>query len=893
MTPPGAELSVDGRGVALPAEAHAWPLAEVLRRAGVTGVKVGCGEGACGACAVQLDGTPAASCLVPAARAIGVEVRTAATLVDDGPGLALAEALAARGAVQCGFCTPGLVASARALLDRGEPLDEAAVRTALAGHLCRCTGYDGLVDAVLGAATGDAPVHEARPDGAAKVRGTARYTADAAPPDALTGLLLTCRHPHALVTIAPGGAMDVPGSVAVLGPEDAPAGRFSVNPHTEDQTLAPRESAVFNAEGRFVGDVVGMVVATSPAAARAMADAVEQVEVPLLAAVTVDEALADGAPPVRLGEVSNIAFEEAIGAEADVFEAAYAAADLRFAGTYHVDPGPIGAIERVAAAAAWDGDRCRIWSTSQTPSVVPDRVAGLLDVDLSAVGVQPLLLGGGFGLKEEVFLEPAAAVASRACGGRPVLVEATRAQLGALRRRHAVRIDLRTGCRSDGAPVARSIDLTFDAGGEVSHSTLVMLNAVALAVPLYPAAVVRSTGRAVLTNTTTSGAFRGYGAGEVVFALERQADEIARAVGIDPLEHRRRHVLRAGGRDDANGVDVASFASTEVLDAVAAHGWADPLAVDPTGRWRRGRGLAHLAIITSITTRDHTDVAHSACRLDADGTFVVETGVVEMGQGIHATFATIAAERLSVAPDRVRVELLGPADAPLDEGTFASRGVYVSGGAVAAAADELRARLEAAAAACRGADPSWARLDGDVVRVGEGAVALTELGPHRATAEHRSPDGGLVSGAQVADVAVDTWTGRVVVERIVSIHDVGRLVDPAMAVGQVTGGVVQGIGLAVTERLRHDGEGRPLDVDLLGQGLPSTVAAPQVVAAFVGDGRVRGALGTKGLGEAPVVGVVAAVANALTAATGAAFDHAPFTPERVLAALDSVGGPGG
>jgi CO/xanthine dehydrogenase Mo-binding subunit len=246
------------------------------------------------------------------------------------------------------------------------------------------------------------------------------------------------------------------------------------------------------------------------------------------------------------------------------------------------------------------------------------------------------------------------------------------------------------------------------------------------------------------------------------------------------------------------------------------------------------------------------------------------------------------AERLDIDPSRVRVECLPPPRAPVDEGTFASRGVYVSGNALAAAADALGAALVERAAQSHGIEPSACRRVGLAVDVGGSLVPAQALGPLRAEGRCQAPDAGLVSGAQMVEVAVDTRTGRVRVERVVSVHDVGRLIDRELATGQVVGGVVQGIGMALSERLRHDAQGQPIEVDLLDQGLPGIDTAPDIEAVFVGDGP-SGLLAAKGLGEAPVVGIVAAIANAVRDATGVSFDTVPLTPERVLEGLETDG----
>jgi CO/xanthine dehydrogenase Mo-binding subunit/aerobic-type carbon monoxide dehydrogenase small subunit (CoxS/CutS family) len=903
---PSTATSVDGRVVEVPDDVAADPLAEVLRAAGYTAVKLACGEGGCGGCTVQLDGVPVPSCVVPAARARGRAVSTAAELATEPAGAAVATELARRSALQCGFCIPGLLATtsasvaavhAAAATDPNEfppgaptkgALDAATLGpAALDGHLCRCTGYSGLLAAVDRATTGTGSGTPARDDGWAKATGGLAYTADAAPPGTLTGYLLTCRSPHALVTVGPGTAMAVPGAVAVFGPEHAPAGRFSTNPHVDDPVFAPAEDAVFTAEGRFVGDVVGLVVAESAAAARAMAARVDQREEPLPAVTALDDARAAGAPPVRLGEGGNTAFELALGATADELAAALEAAVDVFSEVYEITPGPPAAMERPAALAEWTDGTCRIRSTSQTPQVVRRRLAALLELPESAVECEPVPLGGGFGLKEEVFLEPAAAVASRLLGGRPVLVEVTRAQLGQLRRRHGGRVTVTTGSAADGAMTVRAVDVLLDAGGQVGHSALLLENALLAAAQLYPAPVTRVTGAAVLTNTTNSGAYRGYGTAEVQFAVESSVDELARRAGVDPLEHRRRHVLRVGGLDALNGWPVASFAGEQCLDAVAPYR-RHRLAVDPTGRWLRGRGLAMLTIVTAPSSAAHLDQARAAVRVDTDGQLVVETVVPDMGQGIHTTLTGVVAARLGLPQARVRVEQQTAGGGPEDEGTFASRGVYVTANAVADAADALRAALAQVAAERTGASAYDVTISAAGVLAGGRVLPLAELAGTRGEGHAIAPDNGLVAGAQLADVAVDTRTGRVVVERVVSAHDVGRVLDPDLARGQVVGGVVQGIGMALSERVRHDRAGRPLDVHLLDQAVPTAHSAPEVVDLYVGDGRARGLLGAKGLGEAPMVGVPAAVANAVADAIGVRLHSLPLDPESVLRALDEA-----
>ncbi|WP_099022409.1 molybdopterin-dependent oxidoreductase [Mycolicibacterium palauense] len=882
------KITVDGVAVPVTGEEFARPLVETLREAGTTAVKMPCGEGSCGGCTILLDGAPALACVTPTARAVGRDVQSATGAVRTRSGAGLRTELARRGALQCGFCVPGVVCSAVALLERGSagvPIDASEVRRALSGHLCRCTGYEGLVDAVLRVAAGADGNASTRVDGPEKVAGTQRFAADHAAGGAYTGLLLTSRSSHARVTVHPGTALDVPGAVAVLGPQDSPPGRFGSNPHIEDPVLGPAENAVFTAEARYQGDIVGMVVAETPQAAREMAARVDQHETQLAAVHTLAEALAIDAPLARSGDPDNIAVQLAFGATEQEVHAALDAAARTFTHSVRILPGPVAAMERPAAVATWHDGRCRVWSTSQTPQVVRRRLATLLEIDLEDVDLEAVALGGGFGLKEEMFLEPAAAVASRAVGGHPVRVELTRAQLGRSRRRHGGTVTITSGTTVDGTILVRDVRVDLDAGGEVSHSGLVLENLLLLAMSLYPVAVSRAAGRAVLTNVANSGAFRGYGSAELSFAMEGHMDELCRAFGVDPVVYRRRHVLRPGQTDPVNGWSVRSFASEACLDALAEAGRVAPAPPrDRSGRWLPGRGLALFAIVSAASSAVHQDIAGARCRLDEHGP-VVGTVVPDMGQGLHSMLASVAAGLFGAEPDDIRVEQLSSAHGPDDEGTFASRGVYMTGNAVVDAIDELAVQVEHKLGWPAG-QLRW--TPSGPCRDGEQPVGWHELTGLSADGQALGSDNGLVIGGQLVDVAVDTYTGRVLVERVTSVHDVGRVIDPDSARGQVVGGVVQGTGVALTEQARHL-EGHAVDVHLFDHAIPTMLTEIDIRDVYVTDGRARGKLGAKGLGEAPMVGIPAAVANAIRDATGVRPTAMPMTPERVHDALRVAG----
>jgi CO/xanthine dehydrogenase Mo-binding subunit len=719
---------------------------------------------------------------------------------------------------------------------------------------------------------------EPRVDGRSKATGRARYAADAVPRPHLFGAVLTASVPHASVRVEAAAALAVPGVVAVLGPDDDPGVRYSTDPHGGRE-----DSSVFTAEARFVGDVVGAVAATSRDALAAGVAAVVVVEERLSAVVDLDAARALGAAPTDTRFPSNLVHEVELGSGRAEVEAALAAAPHRFEHTFEVAPVPHGFLEPVAAAAEWRGRRCHIWSTTQCPYPVRDRLTAILGVGPDDVVLEPVFVGGGFGGKEEVALEPAAALLSKACGGRPVLVELDRAQCtGRFRSRHGGRIRVRSGVDADGRFLARHVEVDLDAGAYDGHSSTVISNAASIGVILYPGGVIRSEGRCWSTNRTPAGAFRGYGGPQPLFSLESHVDEIARALGIDAVELRRRNCLRAGDADPVQGWTVESFSLDACLDAgEAASGWttAPPAS---SGRYRRGRGVAAFVNVSGASVAGHLDAAEAACRIDAGtGRITVETSAVELGQGSFSVFAAIAAETMGVDARLVTVEQRSTADGPYDPGVYGSRGSYVTGTAVALAArallDELRLLLGGAI-----------RFDGDLVVAGERRLPLAEVGPMRATGAFSAPDNALVAGAQFVDVTVDTATGVVVVDRVVSVHDVGRVLDPMLARGQVEGGVAQGIGYALHEALRHDVDGVPVDRGFLHHLIPTTVGSAAVEAVFVTP-RVNphAPTGAKGLGEPPILGVAPAIANAIRDATGVRLLSLPMTPERVLTALAS------
>lgn len=870
---------VDGQFLDLEDTDAATPLAEVLRAAGHTQVKNPCGEGVCGACTVQVDSRPMASCLLPAARAVNRTVRTAGSIAHSESGEALATEFAKRNGAQCGYCIPGLLASgaarvaevhAEAARRGNEPppgaptlgaLDTAYHRPdILDGHLCRCTGYQGLQTGIDRASTRTGTGVPERVDGRASTSGTLPFATDQAPPHTLVGLLLTARSPHARVTVEPGTAMTVRGAVAVLGPTDLTARTLDRTLARQPSELTEAEPAIFSAEARWYGDVVGLVIAKTPGAAREMARLVVQTETPLPAVTRTEEA------PVALdlhrGDLA--AFEQRVGQTTRVLTTHH-----DFAG------GPHGSLEPPSAVAMWSDDTLHLWSTNQAPSNVSAKLADFFDLPVDSVICHAVPLGGGFGIKESIWLEPIAAHAARYVG-RPVAIAPTHAQVLLSRRRPSGSIDVTTVIGEDGTVVGRKVDVVLDAGGRLGDTGLLLEHVLQQSLRTHKIEIQCATGVVVITNTVQSAVADDHAIAALTFALDSHLDEIAREFGADPVEFRVRHSLRAGDIDPVHATPLTSFAAREALEEV---GRQRRHRIRPsTSRWRRGRGLSFTSLSSGFALRGRLDEATARIRVDDEGLFVVETVLPEVGSGGYTMLTGVVAERLGVPQARVRVEQV-PADESLhDRAALSGRLLAATANAVASAADEIHRELRLV---------SGADLTPLGMSIGNYVMPMTSFHGVQASARVSSPE-VMMASAHLVDVAVDVATGQIAVERVVCASDVGRLVDPDLARTHVLGAVVEGIGATLSERQRVRA-GIPIDLHLGDVGLPTAGVAPEIDDLWVGDASEPGVLGLKGIGAGPMAGVPAAIANAVFDAVGVRYTALPLDPETVLAGLQSAG----
>ena len=887
-----------------------------LRESGWYGVRKGCDAGDCGACTVHLDGEPVHSCLVPAFRAEGRSVTTIEGLAGPcRPGDSTPDAihpvqaafLAAQG-FQCGFCTSGMIMTA-ATLNQGQKQD---LGTALKGNLCRCTGYRAIRDAIGGIAHRDVagegdPIGRNLPAPAAPlvVTGRARFTLDAPPKGALHVKVLRSPHAHArIVAIDTAEASAVPGVVVVLTHADAPQQAFSTGRH-EDPRDDAADTRVLDSVMRFVGQRAAAVVAETEAAAEAGCRALHVTYELRPALLDPALALAGDAPIIHdpgdrpgadappLARHPNLA-AEVHGQIGDV-DAGFAEADVVYAETFRSQRVQHVALE-THGTVGWRGPdgRLTLRTSSQVPFLTRDALCDLFGLERNTVRVLCGRVGGGFGGKQEMLTEDLVTLAILRTG-RPVVWELTREeQFIATTTRHPMQVAVKVGARRDGRLTAISLDVLSDTGAYGNHAGGVIHHGCNEVLAAYTCPNKRVDGRAVFTNTVPSGAFRGYGLSQTIFAVESALDEVARSLGIDPFALRRINAVRPGDPMVSNSLEphdvvFGSYGLDQCLDRAEEALRADP-GPEPEPGWRAGTGMA-MAMIDTIPPRGHH--ADARVSLDPDGRFTVRVGTAEFGNGTATVHRQIAASALCTAPDRVRIAGADTDAVDHDTGAYGSTGTVVAGFAVLRAAEALAVMIRARAAEMSGTEVDACRLDRDAVAVPGGSIPLMRIGPLEARGRADGSPRSVAFNVQAFRVAVHPMSGEVRILRSVHAADAGRVINPMQCRGQVEGGIAQAIGAALYEDFSIDAWGRVATRTLRDYHIPACADVPDTQVLFAETHDSVGPLGAKSMSESPFNPVAAALGNAIRDATGARLTATPFAPDRIFrATMTGCGGEG-
>lgn len=733
-------------------------------------------------------------------------------------------------------------------------------------------------------------------DGVDKATGAAQYTVDIRRPHTLYAALLRSPHAHArILNVDISRAQALRGVRAILTHRNVPSVVHAGQPQPRAGSLA-RDQRILEDRVRFVGDGVAAVAADHPDILEEALSLIQVDYEPLPAVFDPFEAMQPGAPSLH-GTERNLVIPPFIVRRGEV-EKGFAEADYVFEGRYETSRHMPAYMEPDACVCEFDqAGRLTVWISTQAPFMVRGILSEVLDIPMSKVRVICEHMGGGFGAKQDLYQYPylCALLAQRT--GRPVRLEYTREEtFVAGRSRHPVTIELRQGVTKDGRLVARQARFVANSGAYASHGPGITRVGTSALASLYRCPNVYIEGLCVYTNAPIAGAFRGYGAPQAYFALESQMDEIAAQLGLDPIELRMRNMFQPGD------IGPAGTPFTEVmLPQCLQHGaeligWAEKRRRPPDeGPVKRGVGVAcQLHSATSYPAVK--EAAGAVVSLNEDGTVQLLIGAADLGTGAKTVMAQIAAETLGVPFESVRV-VSGDTDVtPYDIGAYASRTTFIAGGAVQRAAEDAKRQLLDLAAQEMGldagdlevsdgvvvsrSDPSRRMAVKDLVGSPGGRAARTIVG--RGTF---APRNDYSFAAQFAEVAVDTETGHMDVLQVVAVHDVGRVINPAMAEGQVEGALHQGIGYALMEDLVVDGvSGKARNANFADYKTLTALDMPQIRVELLESEDDLGPFGAKGLAEDGVCPTAAAIANAVYHATGKRVRQLPITPDRVLEA---------
>jgi xanthine dehydrogenase molybdenum-binding subunit len=907
-------------------------LVDLLRsRLGLTGTKVGCNEAECGACTVLVDGVPILSCTYPSARVDGKNIITVEGLADldrqtrkenTAPMKLhpLQEAFILHGAVQCGFCIPAQLMTAYSLLQNNPDPCEAEIRNALKDTLCRCGGYPTIIRAIQSAAltlrTGE-PVKppenpfsetlsefktirtlQSRPDAVEKVTGLAKYSDDLSFENMLHGRVKRAGLPHAIVKqIDVSKAKNLPGVAAVLTAVDIPG------EHNHGLVIFDWPVLVGVGERvRYVGDAIAIVAAETREIASEAIDLIE-VEYDLQPIITDPiQARQSDSPPLH---PSGNLLKHIKVRKGDI-KTGFAEADIILEHIFHTVSTDHAFIEPECSLARPTSDgRMEIYVGSQIPYADRNQVAralGWLDERVRIIG---MLVGGGFGGKEDIAGQIHAALLANATS-RPVKLLFDRQEsLLVHPKRHATQIRVKLGAKSNGRITAIETELYGDTGAYASLGEKVLTRATTHSSGPYEVPHARADCYAMYTNNPPAGAFRGFGVTQSAFAIESMMDMLAEELCLNPVELRRMNALQVGSITNTGQELKESVGLLECINKVEAemHRLAGDNPFKPgvgsSPNKIRAWGFA-VGFKNTGLGGGSPDKAGAEVELYPDGTLEVRTASAELGQGLVTVLRMVVAEEFNINPEKVRVFVMDTDLTPDGGPTTASRQTYVTGNAARYAAQALSQAIIATVAEKIDISPEQVRLAEGSACFGNQSIPLgdvakemiTEGHAPKALYEYWAPatkplgQGGdmhfaYAFAAQAAEVEVNTLTGEVQVLRVIAANDVGRAINPLGLQGQVEGGIVMGLGNALTENFIVK-DGKVITDRMARYRIPSIELTPEIISFIVEHPTKEGPYGAKGAGELVSIPTTPAITNAIYNAVGVRFDHLPVDQEEIL-----------
>ncbi len=927
-------------------------LSALLRqRLRLTGTKIGCDEAECGACTILVDGEPVVSCIYPAERADGKTILTieglASTLTPtplpagEGQGVRerlhpLQEAFVEHGAVQCGFCIPGQVMTAYALLKRNPNPNSDEIRFALKDTLCRCAGYPSIENAILAAAeslrTGKSVkkpnipdsiyTHKTvghshlRPDAVEKVTGKAIYTDDLVFDGMLYAKARRAMIPHGfLKKLDISKAKALPGVVAVLTAEDIPA------EHNHGLVIYDWPVMVGIGERvRYVGDAVAIVAAETLEIAEQAIGQIEA-EFDLQPVITNPvQARQEGVPQIH--EKGNLL--KHIKVRKGDMKKGFADADVILEHTFHTPITDHAFIEpECSIGVPLSNGRMEIYVGSQIPYQDRTQVARVMGWPEERVRIVGQLMGGGFGGKEDVMGQIHVAMLANVTQ-RPVKLLFDRHEsLLVHPKRHATQIRVKIGAKKNGRLAAAETELYGDTGAYASLGEKVMTRATTHSAGPYDIPNVRADCYAMYTNNPPAGAFRGFGVTQSAFAVESMMDMLAEKLNLDPVELRRMNSLHVGSITNTGQELRESVGLMECIDKVDAemrkhspHPFKPTVVPSPLTPLPKGEGdsLPPLGEGPGMRVRawgfaaaykntglggGAPDISGADVELYEDGTFEVRSSAAELGQGLVTVMRLIVAEEMAVAPEKVSVLVMDTDLAPNGGPTTASRQTFVTGNASRYAARTLRDEITATMAEKYDVRPERIRFENGIVHVNGHSLTYAEICKEmkamgqqpRVRYEYEAPktmplgEGGDMHfafsfAAQAAEVEVNKVTGEVRVLKVISANDVGMAVNPLGLQGQVEGGVMMGLGNCLTEEFIVE-DGYVVTDHLARYRVPGIMLTPEITSIIVEHPTAEGPYGAKGIGEICSIPTTPAITNAIFNAVGVRIDKLPVDQELI------------
>lgn len=909
------------------------------------GIKTGCGIGECGACTVLLDGQPVNACLVLAVEADGHDIRTVEGESDGEVLSDLQQAFIDFGALQCGFCTPGMLMSARALLARSPDPTREEIAEAISGNLCRCTGYKPIIEAIEAVAAArraggykatepaQAPYvggEAKRIDGVEKVTGSATFVHDMVVQGMLYARLKTSPHASArILGIDTTKAAAMPGVKTVLLGRDL---SYKVGLYMEDKDILAHDRV------RYHGEAVAAVVADTEAQARAACDAIKIEYEVLTPVLDVKESFTEKARLVHEDLAgyswmkgvffpepgSNVAHHQKIR-KGDIADG-FAKADLVTEFEFNNPPVQHVPMEtHTAIVQAKPGGTVDIITSAQSPFTVRNLFSHTFGIPHSKIRVRVPYVGGGFGGKAGIHLEPLLYCLSKAVKGRPVKLTCTREEeFNTMPSRQGLNSFVRTGVTKDGRITALEVRYLWDAGAYADYGVNIGRAAAYSGAGPYNVPNCKLDSLVMYTNKVFGTAYRGFGHLEVLWAIERNMDLVAKRLGMDPYEFRMKNLLRPGDTTITGELFTDHHGRPDkCLELVAAEiKWNErhqsATAPKPTAGKVRGKGLAMLHKAPAMPT--FTSCA-AILKFNDDASVNVLISGVDYGQGTYTALAQIAADELRIPMEKVRVSWDCDTDyTPHDWQTVASRFTVMGGNAIIEAARDCLNQIRRVAAqvlrvpedmlVCEnsrvfpkgspssGLDyqqlvlgytyPNGNSIGGPVIGHGRYiAHGLTHLNPETGQG---LPALDWTYGAHAVEIEVDTETGYIEVIKIASAFDAGKIINQQQCRCQVIGGVVQGLGSAVSEKFIFGKDGNFLNATFKDYKIPTAKDIPdEMVAFFVETPHPEGPYGARGVAEHPMISVPSVLGNALAQATGLEMFEFPLDPEKVYLALKHSG----